>query len=206
MEVLRIGVCHEGWQCLTDDDACSVEAEAASFPLSDAPRLDQRELAGDYIVFDLSAVPVEETDSVTGAKCLSSDGMVWSDDPFHSFLSHTGGGGLQYVDLSMVLVQKPYIEFLVLFRCLQARRTCSWCTTRRRRRSVGAPLQRGLPTAPRFGSPAACCCSCTCCRRCECVTRLTADHSNALQISGYLVRVSIRLCACSTLLLIYCDA
>jgi hypothetical protein len=38
----------------------------ASQPLSTAPRLDQAELAGDYNVFDVSAVPVEETDPFTG--------------------------------------------------------------------------------------------------------------------------------------------
>lgn len=68
VEVLRIGVCNEGWQCLTDNDACSIEDQAfeASQPLSSAPRLDQAELAGDYSVFDVSAVPVEETDPFTG--------------------------------------------------------------------------------------------------------------------------------------------
>ena len=71
VEVLRIGVCSEGWQCLTDDDACSIGDQAfeASQPLSGAPRLDQAELAGDYSVFDVSAVPVEETDPLTGGRC-----------------------------------------------------------------------------------------------------------------------------------------
>ena len=68
VEVLRIGVCSEGWQCLTDNDACAIGDHAfeASQPLSSAPRLDQAELAGDYSVFDVSAVPVEETDPFTG--------------------------------------------------------------------------------------------------------------------------------------------
>ena len=107
VEVLRIGVCTEGWQCLTDNDACDMNdafevlrlplpprhlsrmikldtsiickqylcymalepgdsLSQASQPLSTAPRLDQAELAGDYNVFDVSAVPVEDTDPFTG--------------------------------------------------------------------------------------------------------------------------------------------
>ncbi len=67
MEVLRVGVSREAWQCLTDDAACSVADASAGGPLQGGPQLAAAQLAGDYKVFDLSAVPVEETDPFTGA-------------------------------------------------------------------------------------------------------------------------------------------
>ena len=61
VEILRIAVFREVWQCLTDNDACVV-----SDAILDRVSLQPAALAGDYNVFDLSAVPVEETDPFTG--------------------------------------------------------------------------------------------------------------------------------------------
>ncbi len=67
VEVLRIVAFHERWQCL-GEDGCAVDFAAdANAPLSEAPRIAPPALRGDWKVFDVSAVPIEETDVETGA-------------------------------------------------------------------------------------------------------------------------------------------
>ena len=65
MEVLRIVAFQERWQCLSEEGCALDPADAA--PLSQAPRIAPTALHGDWKVFDVSAVPVEETDVETGA-------------------------------------------------------------------------------------------------------------------------------------------
>ena len=68
VEVLRIVAFHERWQCL-GEDGCAVDFTAdADAPLSEAPRIAPPALRGDWKVFDVSAVPIEETDVETGAR------------------------------------------------------------------------------------------------------------------------------------------
>ena len=56
---------HERWQCLGEEGCALDPADAA--PLSEAPRIAPAALRGDWKVFDVSAVPIEETDVETGA-------------------------------------------------------------------------------------------------------------------------------------------
>lgn len=64
LEVLRVVVFREAWECLSDDAACSLEDMIA--PQSSSPTIPKDKVVGEYKVFDISAVPVEETDSFTG--------------------------------------------------------------------------------------------------------------------------------------------
>ena len=69
--MLRVAVFHERWQCLGEEGCALDPAHAA--PLSEAPRMAPATLRGDWKVFDISAVPIEETDVETGVDGVSSD-------------------------------------------------------------------------------------------------------------------------------------
>jgi hypothetical protein len=78
VEVLRVAVFHERWQCLGEEGCALDPAHAA--PLSEAPRMAPATLRGDWKVFDVSAVPIEETDVETGAAGLvlaSNTASMW---------------------------------------------------------------------------------------------------------------------------------
>ncbi|CAL8461581.1 g1112 [Coccomyxa elongata] len=62
VEVLRIAVLREGWQCLADDDspACVADPSQVLPEVSSGPRSQPRDIAGQWKVFDVSASPLPD--------------------------------------------------------------------------------------------------------------------------------------------------
>jgi hypothetical protein len=73
VEVLRIAVVRETWQCLAEDESpsCVADTSSEAFPaLSSQPRNSPRELRGLWNVFDVTAVPLPD-DAASGARTFT---------------------------------------------------------------------------------------------------------------------------------------
>lgn len=62
VEVLRIAMLRENWQCLAEDESPSCVADPSEIlpELSAAPRPGPAQMAGPWKVFDVTAVPVPD--------------------------------------------------------------------------------------------------------------------------------------------------
>ncbi len=62
VEVLRIAMLRENWQCLAEDESPSCVADTSEIlpELSAAPRPGPAQMAGPWKVFDVTAVPVPD--------------------------------------------------------------------------------------------------------------------------------------------------
>ena len=63
--VLRVAAFQERWECVAEE-GCALEPRAEP-PLSQMRRMQPAALLGEWKVFDISAVPILETDVDTGA-------------------------------------------------------------------------------------------------------------------------------------------
>ena len=68
VDVLRIALLHEAWQCLADDESlsCIVSEPDLAGGLSSARRASPAALQGDWKVFDVSAVPLLDDVAAAG--------------------------------------------------------------------------------------------------------------------------------------------
>ena len=71
MDVLRIALLRENWQCLADDESPSCVADTSEIlpELSAAPRPAPASMAGPWKVFDVAAVPVSD-DAAIGVRTV----------------------------------------------------------------------------------------------------------------------------------------
>ena len=63
--MLRVAAYHERWECVAEE-GCALEPLAEP-PLSEMRRMQPAALLGEWKVFDISAIPILETDVETGA-------------------------------------------------------------------------------------------------------------------------------------------
>lgn len=70
IEVLRVALFREGWQCLAEADAeaCILPEPGRGAPDARAGRARAADLAGEWKVLDVTGVPITEADALTGAR------------------------------------------------------------------------------------------------------------------------------------------
>lgn len=95
VDVLRIALLKESWQCLADDESPSCVADPASEafpPLSAQPRSRPRELKGEWKVFDVTAVPLPD-DAALGEHYINtshSDFLPWESNEGFNYAFRKG--------------------------------------------------------------------------------------------------------------------
>lgn len=73
MDVLRVALLREAWQCLADDESptCVAAEPDLAGALSGAARASPAALQGDWKVFDVSAVPLPDEVAAAGGHACS---------------------------------------------------------------------------------------------------------------------------------------
>lgn len=77
MEVLRIAMLRENWQCLAEDESPSCVADTSEVlsELSAAPRPGPAQMAGPWKVFDVASVPVPDEAAIGDSPAPTSTSL-----------------------------------------------------------------------------------------------------------------------------------